>query len=162
MDQRRLIRLELDTTFLSRLCGQSGSTAIVHPGLQSGQLPAAIGVTPEGEALVFDHLAGETGEDRSQSRESLRLCHFSDGRGGSAADTIQGDSGADWTIVAASTAGEDGMTVHYIEKIDIKTNRNSQGAHLSIGMAPMRLEKSEIYSSIGQIHVKRCCIALAD
>jgi len=31
-----------------------------------------------------------------------------------------------------------------------------------IGMAPMRLEKSEIYSSIGQIQVKRCCIALAN
>ena len=50
------------------------------------------------------------------------------------------------------------MTVHYIEKIDIKTSRNSQGAHLSIGMAPMSLEKSEIYNSIGQIHVKRFCI----
>jgi len=31
-----------------------------------------------------------------------------------------------------------------------------------IGMSPISLEKSEIYSSIGQIHVKRCCIALAN
>jgi|GEM_PF-3652438 len=31
-----------------------------------------------------------------------------------------------------------------------------------IGMAPMRLEKSEIYNSIGSIHVKRFCLAPAD
>ena len=29
-------------------------------------------------------------------------------------------------------------------------------------MAPMRLEKSEFYSSIGQIHAKRFCMALTD
>ena len=34
----------------------------------------------EGQPLVLDHSAGETGEDRSQSRESLRLCHLSNGR----------------------------------------------------------------------------------
>jgi hypothetical protein len=45
---------------------------------------------------------------------------------------------------------------------DTNTKEDGCGVHLGIDMAPTRLEKSEIYSSIGQIHVKRCCIALAD
>ena len=115
MDQGRQIRFELDSTFLSRLCGQSGSAAIVRPGIQSGQLPAAVGVAAEGKALVFDHSAREIGEDRSQSSESLDLCHLSDGGGGSPAGVIPGDPGADRTIMATTAVGEDGMTVHYIE-----------------------------------------------
>ncbi len=115
MDQGRQIRLELDSTFLSRLCGQSSSAAIVRPGIQSGQLPAAVGVAAEGKALVFDHLAGEIGEDRSQSSKSLQLCHFSDGGGGSTAGVVQGNSGADRTIVAATTVDENGVMVQNVE-----------------------------------------------
>ena len=79
MDQGRQIRLELDSTFLPRLCGQSGSAVIVRFGLQSGQLSPSVGVAPEGKPLVTNNPARETGENRSQGSKSLDLRDLSDG-----------------------------------------------------------------------------------
>jgi len=41
--------------------------------------------------------------------------HFSDGRGGSAPGAIQGDLGADRTIMATTAVGDDDVTVPYID-----------------------------------------------
>ena len=49
------------------------------PGVQSMLVSLQIGAAPEGKALVFDHFAGEIGEDWSQSSKSFDLCHLSDG-----------------------------------------------------------------------------------
>ena len=71
---------------------------------------SGVGVATAGETLVLDHTTGEVGEDWSQGGETLAVCYFSNGGGSSAAGTIQGDSGADRTIVAATTVDENGVT----------------------------------------------------
>ena len=71
------------------------------------------GVITDSQPLVFDHLARETGQDRSQSSESLRLCHLSDGGGGGSSRVIPSDLRADRTVVVAAAAWEDGMIVQH-------------------------------------------------
>ena len=70
----------------------------------------ALGVAPAGKALVFDHPARETGEDRSHGSEALAVCGFSNGGSGGTEGVVKGNSGADQTVVAATAAGENGMT----------------------------------------------------
>ena len=53
-----------------------------------------------------------------------------------------GDPGADSTVMATPTAGENGKTANYIENSRRQTTPDGQGAHLSISTAHMRPEKS--------------------
>jgi len=87
----------MDPTVLSRLCGQSGAAAPVRAGLQFGQLPAAGGAAPSGASLDIDDVAGETDQDRGESRAPFPEDRLSDGGGGGAARVVPDDFGTDWT-----------------------------------------------------------------
>ena len=58
----------MDKTVLPCLCRQPSAAATVRVGLQSGQLPAAGGAAPSGASLDIDDVAGETDQDRGESR----------------------------------------------------------------------------------------------
>ena len=65
--------------------------------------------------MVTDNPAREAGENRSQSGESFDLRDLSNGRGGGAQGVVQGDLGADRTVVATTPAGENGVTLQNVE-----------------------------------------------
>jgi len=75
----------------------------------------AFGIAPEGKALVFDHPAGEVGEDWRQGGETLAVCYFSNAGGGRAPWAIPGYLGASRAVVAAIATTENAVAVQNVE-----------------------------------------------
>src|SRR5271165_4009809 len=72
-------------------------------GLQSRQFHADAGDAEDGGAVVADQPAREADQDRCQGREPRPLHHLPDGRGGSAAADVPGDSVAHRPPAAAGS-----------------------------------------------------------
>ena len=53
-------------------------------------------------------------------------------------------------VIATSTADEEGMIVQ-----DVENSSEGEVTQVSIGIAAIKLEKSEIYSSIGRKDIER-------
>jgi hypothetical protein len=80
---------------LSRLCGQPGAAETVRAGLQPGQFPAADGAAQKDTSLDIDDVAGETDQDRGESRAPFPEDNLPDGGSGGPARVVQGHSGRD-------------------------------------------------------------------
>ncbi len=83
MDQGRQACREVDAAIVPEFQGQSGAASAIRPGVQLGELPAAVGTAEVGEALVIDHAAGEAHQDRRQGGSTREVRDVPDGRGGS-------------------------------------------------------------------------------
>jgi hypothetical protein len=57
MDTRRKERCQVDEVVVPEVQGQRGALAAVRPGVQPGELPAAVGAAGVGQQLEPDHLA---------------------------------------------------------------------------------------------------------
>ena len=72
--------------------------ATVRPGVQPGQLSAAIGAAGECAALEPDHAIGQFDQDRCKDGTSPPVRDLPDGRAGGAAEGLRRDLGANTTI----------------------------------------------------------------
>jgi len=106
VDQRRQERGEIDSALVSRLRGQPGPAATIRFGIQPGQLPSPVGITPKRKTLVADNAKGEAGQDRRQDRDPRAVCDVSNGRGGYSATTVQDHPSPDRTTQAIGTSAD--------------------------------------------------------
>ncbi len=83
-----LERDQMDAAVVSQVPRQRRPAAASRPGLQSRQLHADAGLAEGDRALVADHAAGETGQDRRQGGQPRSIRHFPIGGGGSAEGTV--------------------------------------------------------------------------
>ncbi len=70
----------MDAAVVPQIPQQRGSAPASRPGLQSRQLYADAGLAEGRAALVVDHAAGETVEDRCQGRSPWSVRHLPIGR----------------------------------------------------------------------------------
>ena len=70
---RARVRAALGAALVPPLCGQPGTPPPVHPGLQPGQLLAAVSPAGVGEGLVVAQPPGQAGQDSHRSAEQRAL-----------------------------------------------------------------------------------------
>ena len=85
----------MDSALVSRLRGQPGPAATIRFGIQPGQFPSPVGITPKRKALVADDAEGEAGQDWRQDREPRPVRHVPIGRGGGAERLVPENLGPD-------------------------------------------------------------------
>ena len=107
---KEALQIGFDRSIKLAFHGQSGAASTVRVGVQPGQLPASVGAACERTALDADHVAGQADQDRREGGASRTVCDIPTDRGGSAAEDLCGDIGADTTICCDLTEAHTDMT----------------------------------------------------
>jgi hypothetical protein len=85
----------VDEAVLSPVPGQRGAAAAVRPGLQPGQLPAAVGTPQAGPGLDADDAAGEADQDRRQGGGPRQVRRLPTGGSRRPAGAVRGTAAPD-------------------------------------------------------------------